>query len=47
MKGEKDNCRCVTEGKFHRPYRYAYRKQEQTLKSVYVGKVLKFLDEDA
>ena len=46
VKCGKDNCRCATDGQLHGPYWYAYRKQGQKLKSWYVGKKLKLVDED-
>lgn len=46
VKCGKANCRCATGGQLHGPYWYAYRKQGQKLKSWYVGKELKLIDED-
>ncbi|MGB3300008.1 MAG: DUF6788 family protein [Phormidesmis sp.] len=46
VKCGKGNCRCATDGQLHGPYWYAYRKQGQKLKSWYVGKELKLIDED-
>ncbi|MEM9149149.1 MAG: DUF6788 family protein [Cyanobacteria bacterium P01_F01_bin.3] len=45
VKCGKENCRCATEGQLHGPYWYAYRRQGQKLKSWYVGKELKLVDE--
>lgn len=46
IKCGKSNCRCATEGKLHGPYWYGYRKQGQKLKSWYVGKALKVVEDD-
>ena len=44
IKCGKANCRCATDGQLHGPYWYAYRKQGQKLKSWYIGKRLKPLE---
>ena len=46
VKCGKDNCRCATDAQLHGPYWYAYRKKGQKLKSWYIGKELKLVEED-
>jgi hypothetical protein len=42
----KPKCCCVTKGSLHGPYRYGSRKEKGRLKSWYIGKELKLLDDD-
>jgi hypothetical protein len=46
IKCGKANCRCATQGSLHGPYWYGYRKDKGRLKSWYIGKEFKLLDED-
>jgi hypothetical protein len=45
IKCGKANCRCATQGSLHGPYWYGYRKDKGRLKSWYIGKEFKLLDE--
>jgi hypothetical protein len=40
----KPKCCCATQGRLHGPYWYGYRKEKGRLKSWYIGKELKLLD---
>jgi hypothetical protein len=41
----KPRCGCATEGRLHGPYWYGYRKDKGQLKSWYIGKKLKILED--
>jgi hypothetical protein len=45
IKCGKANCCCATQGGLHGPYWYGYRKDKGRLKSWYIGKEFKLLDE--
>jgi hypothetical protein len=47
IKCGKSNCRCASDGSLHGPYWYGYRKEKGRLKSWYIGKNLKLMDEEA
>lgn len=39
------NCGCATQGRLHGPYWYGYRREKGRLKSWYIGREFKLLDE--
>ncbi len=41
----KSKCCCATQGKLHGPYWYGYRKEKGRLKSWYIGKELKLMED--
>jgi hypothetical protein len=45
VKCGKANCGCATQGNLHGPYWYGYRREKRRLKSWYIGKTFRLIDE--